>query len=200
MADQDDSRTKDGLKTALAALGPGDPPAETAEQLPLLPLEGAEGACGQGAGNSGGPGGQAAPRGPGRPAGAKNKRTKEMVDYLLSKYRSPLEVLASTYSMSVGDLAKELRCDRLDAFKLQLSAARELAPYVHQRLPQAVELTGDGAVPVVFHVTEGQAKELLGGDLTGAFADGLVIDAEVVNSPDPAGLEAGEEDDENSGT
>lgn len=101
-------------------------------------------------------------RGVGRPAGSKNKVTKAWQDYLLSQYTSPLEVLASTMTRSVQDLAKALGYikyasdgvtmirnpspDELrECLKIQLSCAKELAPYLHQKQPQAVEL-GEGGL------------------------------------------------------
>ena len=62
---------------------------------------------------------------------SRNRRTQEWVEFILSQYRSPLVVLAETYSRSVEDLARELGCDKLEAFERQQAAAVALAPYLH---------------------------------------------------------------------
>lgn len=90
-------------------------------------------------------------RGRGRPAGAKNKSTKEWQAFLLSQYRSPLVVLAETYSRDVIELSRQLSCSLLEAFKIQLAAAKELAPYVHQKMPQAVELGEGGLIQLTIN-------------------------------------------------
>jgi hypothetical protein len=84
--------------------------------------------------------GESGPKG-GRPKGAKNRSTEQWRAFFLSQHRSPLLVLAEAYSMRVGDLASRLGCDLLDAFKLQQAAAAAVLPYVHQRQPQAVEIS-----------------------------------------------------------
>lgn len=100
------------------------------------------------------------PRGPGRPPGAVNKRTADMRDFILSRYRSPLEVLAQTYSRPVAELAAELDCSLEDAFKAQLFAAKELAPYVHGKMPVEVDLKGRGIVPLVLNVSQEMADAM----------------------------------------
>lgn len=84
-----------------------------------------------------------APRGPGRPAGAVNKRTEGWAKFLLSRYQSPLIGLAETYSRPVADLAMELGCTKLEAFKLQMQAKAELAPYLHGKMPVEISLLGE---------------------------------------------------------
>ncbi|WP_022729764.1 hypothetical protein [Fodinicurvata sediminis] len=140
-----DQDGKSGLGSALTeAGGPGEAPEpeDQGEQLELLPgpLKPADQVAQEAAEAAG-----AAPdvrRGPGRPPGAKNRRTEAWTEYLLSQYRSPLVVLAETYSRPVADLARELGCKKEDAFRHQIQAAKELAPYVHQKLPVAVQVEG----------------------------------------------------------
>jgi hypothetical protein len=40
----------------------------------------------------------------------------------------------------VHELARDLDCEALDALKVQRDAAAALAPYIHQRMPQAVQI------------------------------------------------------------
>lgn len=84
------------------------------------------------------------PRPPGRPPGARNKSTNDWRDFILARYRSPLVAMAETYSRSVHDLAKELGCTLLEAFRLQQQAASELAPYVHGKMPVEVAIDANG--------------------------------------------------------
>lgn len=142
-----------GLGTAVAVIqaatgGMGEPAA--AVEQPPLPLEPSS-AVREIAANT-----DSSPRGPGRPPGSKNKRTEEWVEFILSRYRSPLVVLAEVYSRSVVELAKELGCDRLEAFDRQLQAARVLAPYLHQAQPQAVRIDGKGILQLVINPYGGQ--------------------------------------------
>lgn len=135
-------------------------PGVPAEQLPLFEVapEDQAPAAEAGAGAAGD-----RPRG-GRPPGARNRRTEEWVDFLLARYRSPLVVLAETYSRPADVLAAELGISRAEAFAMQLTAARELAPYVHARhapaapapTTAAVELVLTGVSPPADAVGEGE--------------------------------------------
>jgi len=152
---------KVGLSAALDAVGNviSPPHLGQAEQMPLpIVVEPEGGQQGEDRGGVEGQpqGGQPQVRGPGRPKGSRNKRTDEWVDYLLRGRRPPLLVLAETYSRPVDQLAKELSITKGEAFKLQLLAAKELAPYVHQKQPLAVQVDARGVVTLV-----------IGGDLPG---------------------------------
>lgn len=94
-----------------------------------------------------------------------NKRTEEWVSYLLGRYRSPLVGLLETYSRSARELAETLELWQrdhlghlvlddhgkpqlsstamLEAFKVQMAAQAAALPYLHQRLPQAIEVKGE---------------------------------------------------------
>lgn len=116
-------------------------------------------------------------RRPGRPKGAKNRRTAATVSWLLAQHRHPLAVMAEAYSMTPVQLAERLGLAKrrvtlvraaggqgeayeekdefdnatlLELFKLQVRMAEALAPYVAQKLPQAV--TVEGAVDFTLHV------------------------------------------------
>lgn len=120
-----------------------------------------------------------AERGRGRPKGARNRRTTDLVRFLAARgYRSPAEVLAETCSMPVEMLAKELDCGKADAFKLQLDAAKALAPYLHQRQPIAVDLEAKGDLSLSINLGA------MFPDQTGAESDGfsLLIDGDSAGS------------------
>lgn len=129
-----------GLAAAVALAGVGDEPASPAIQLPLLPAE-RLGQLPDGAGD------RLAfyrdRRGPGRPPGAKNRSTEEWRRYLLARYTSPLVVLAEIMSRPTHLLAEEIGCTKAEALAIQKSAAVELAPYLHGKMPVEVQVSGE---------------------------------------------------------
>lgn len=88
-------------------------------------------------------------RGPGRPRGARNRSTDEMVEHIKATGRDPLLVLRDWANADVLELARHLSCNALDAAKLQMAAVRELAPYVHSKKPVAIQGAEDGFTLVV---------------------------------------------------
>jgi hypothetical protein len=92
----------------------------------------------------------------GRPPGSRNKSTRAWRDYLLSKYRSPLEVLAETYSRPVAELARELGCTKVEAAMIQVQCANNLAPYVHSRMPQEVSVEGGQGQALAIMINMGE--------------------------------------------
>lgn len=93
----------------------------------------------------------------GRPPGSKNRRTEAVVGWLLSQHRHPLAVMMEAYSMSPKDFARvalgeaDPDADRLlEIVKLQLRMAEAVAPYVAQKLPQAVQLEGGASLHLSF--------------------------------------------------
>ncbi len=117
-------------------------------------------------------------RGRGRPLGSKNKRAEDWADYILTQYRSPLILFAETYSRSIDSLKAELHCTTKEAFMIQMDAATRLAPYIHQRLPQAIEIeTEKGLINLTMVVSQAYADV--------AKKKGMVIDqAQTVEIPD----------------
>lgn len=134
---------KTGLASAVERAIEAAPAPERAVQLPLMPADQLDQLP------TGPVDRQAAIKAPvrGRPPGSVNKRTAAMAEYLLARYRSPLIGLAEIFSRRVQDLAAELDCSKLDAFKLQVQAMGELAPYLHGKMPVQVDL--GGALPVL---------------------------------------------------
>lgn len=96
----------------------------------------------------------------GRPAGSVARSTAEWQRYMLTRYRSPLVVLAETYSRPLADLAEELGCTKLEAFDRQLRAAADLAPYLHSKMPVAMQVDSAPMVPVVLSVSPEMAARM----------------------------------------
>lgn len=114
----------------------------------------------------------------GRPKGAKNRRTEAVTAWLLTQHRHPLAVMMEAYSMSPDQLAERLGLQKavvtqeevedgkivkrsyqtdyydndilLDLIKLQLRMAEAVAPYVAQKMPQAVQVDGGAQLTVNF--------------------------------------------------
>lgn len=150
---------QNGLKTAVA--GVHDPAAALpdgmdGEQLALLPLRNAHDALDRREEQD--PVG----RGRGRPAGSRNKSTQEWTRFILSRYPSPLMFLAEMYSRPLPELAAELLeysgasapgvmtkptyAQVVELLKIQLGAAKELAPYLHGKQPLEIQAGDKGMI------------------------------------------------------
>lgn len=166
---------ENGLNTAVGELHDPAKPVPNAlngEQMALLPLAQPKALRSNTAENV------SETRGVGRPKGSKNKNTEAWREYLLAKYSSPLEVMASTMTRKVRDLAIELGYivygdqgvllrkaspEELEAcLKIQLSCAKELAPYVHQKQPQAIDLGDSGLMTL--NIFSAPAKDVQNAD------------------------------------
>lgn len=164
---------KSGIAAALDRVGTGEAPTSLAErrqrQLALLPgLEGDQAADQVDQGDG--------PRGPGRPAGARNKRTQEWVDYLGGRYGTPLERLAQLYSANPGELAAAHGIKVIEALDIMKSAAIAALPYMHQKQPVSVDVTGKGRMVLVLgSVGEDDAER--------AAEDGLSMVLDLVAEP-----------------
>lgn len=73
----------------------------------------------------------------GRPKGALNKRTQQMIDAVIAKGQTPLEYMVSVMHNTEND----------EAFRLD--AAKAVAPYIHPKL-SSTEISGPnkGAIPI----------------------------------------------------
>jgi hypothetical protein len=88
-------------------------------------------------------------RGRGRPPGARNRRTTDMLEYLeRSGYAPPMLRLARIAAADTKTLATSLRCRIAEAFDRQQAALIALLPYWHQKLPIAAEIEAKGALAV----------------------------------------------------
>lgn len=103
----------------------------------------------------------------GRPPGARNRRTAEMLEYLEHLgFEPPMLALAKRAAVPTKELAKALRVKLGDAYKMQQDALVALLPYWHQRLPQEVDVKGKIAAGMLVVNTGGP----LGEGVTGAAA------------------------------
>jgi hypothetical protein len=138
-----------------------------AEQLALIPVErpGAD------------PDAVKAARKGGRPAGARNRRTTEMLEYLRARYTHPLIGLAEAWSRPVAVLAAELGCDLERAFALQLEAMKASLPYWASKQPVDVAIDAKGVVQLIIGALpadegeDGDQALVIGGTLAGPAED-----------------------------
>lgn len=139
------------MATAIATVGAGDAPAGEAEQLALLPAATvgetvAEPVAGR----------------IGRPPGARNRRTAEMLRYLydVKGHKTPLEWLTELYSRPTAEVARAFGLDsNAEALKLQRDAAIACLPYGNQKQPIAVEAAGKTPIALVLPGEGGTAEE-----------------------------------------
>lgn len=111
-------------------------------------------------------------RGRGRPKGSANRRNADLHDYLVAHYRGltpgqqlaavglatdrevrlakplakelGLDPVTAALIVKARKLADRLGCKPAEAWALMATARADLMPYVHQRRPQAVDLTSKG--------------------------------------------------------
>lgn len=76
----------------------------------------------------------------GRPKGSRNRRSEELIRFVLARHAHPLLVLAQTYSRPVEALAAELDCTALEAISLQVRCAAEALPYFESKKPVALQV------------------------------------------------------------
>lgn len=73
--------------------------------------------------------------GPGRPKGARNRTSRELLRFLQASGADPHLHLARRMAADVQDLARELDCSVADAAAIQDRAAAALLPYVRSKAP-----------------------------------------------------------------
>lgn len=117
--------------------------------------------------------------GPGRPAGARNKRSRELGELIARRHgATPGELLAATLMeglqahLEAGQSLGTFMSTRARALAIELGGtdrlaqavgmlhglAKELMPYVHQRLPQAIEVDSRTIV-FALQAADGQVVE-----------------------------------------
>lgn len=144
-------RSEDGLATGFALAmerGGADAPGAPVAQPGLFGsvIEDADGP----------PEARREPGKPGRPPGSRNKRSEDWARFILSRFKSPLVVLAEIASADLGRIAQELEVEPATALGIKMRAAESLAPYLHEKRPQAVELPDGAGLTVVIQTGEAQ--------------------------------------------
>lgn len=172
-----------------AAVAAGEAgPARRVVQLPLFAGEVAAGEA------AAGPEGK---RGPGRPKGARNKATAAWTEFILASGPSPLQFLAEVYRRPTYELAAALGCKLVEAMEIQIRAATQLAPYLHQRQPQALQVDGAGPALVLTVNLGAEPSQAVSGDEVLRLAGEIVENQQVIDVDPAASEDAASEDPKN---
>jgi hypothetical protein len=90
-------------------------------------------------------GGELARSGPGRPRGSRNRTTRDLVKLIEGHGRHPVIAMAEIVATPIDVLAKTLGCKKIEAAEYHRKVMADLAPYVAQKLPTAVQVQGANA-------------------------------------------------------
>lgn len=116
----------------------------------------------------------------GRQPGAENRRKREWVDYLLSRYPSPLEGLLQIAVARVDDLVIDIGCTKLEALQEKRIAMAAALPYLHQKQAIAVNVNQKATLKLVIEDLGDAAAIEDGEDVL----DGVAIPLELEDSED----------------
>jgi len=83
--------------------------------------------------------------GRGRPKGSRSRTTQQLIKLISETGRHPVLAMAEIVSTPIDVIARTLGCTKLEAAEYHRKVMSDLAPYVAQRLPQAVQITGANA-------------------------------------------------------
>jgi hypothetical protein len=114
----------------------------------------------------------------GRPSGQRNKRNQRVADYLLARYRDPLEGLTQMASLGVEDIQAALGCTKLEAWQEKRLCAIAALPYLHQRQPIAVDLTNRNVVHLTINTGATEAASVGDGE---TFVLGQIVEGEIMS-------------------
>lgn len=143
--------------------GTGEATAETADpdaaQLALFAGQSVFGTIRQ-------PGGdEIRPSGPGRPRGSRNRSTKDLVKLITATGKHPLIAMAEIVATPIDVLAATLGCKKLEAAEYHRKVMSDLAPYVGQKMPTAVQIEGANAGMLVINLGGALGEAVKGLDM-----------------------------------
>lgn len=116
--------------------------------------------------------------GPGRPRGP-SRVTRDLVKLIESTGRHPILAMAEIVATPIDVIAATLACTRLEAAEYHRKVMSDLAPYVAQRLPLAVQVQGANAGMLVINMGGPVGEGVIGLNLTPV--KGIQIEAEKLN-------------------
>lgn len=85
------------------------------------------------------------PNGRGRPRGSVNRTTADMVKLIQASGRHPLLAMAEIVATPINVISETLGCTLLEAANYHRQVMSDLAPYVAQRMPLALQVEGANA-------------------------------------------------------
>ena len=126
--------------------------------------------------------------GPGRPKGSLSRRTKDLAAYAAKIGGNPIRAMIEIVATPIDVIAATLGCKMLEAAEYHRKVMSDLAPYLEQKLPTAVQLQGANAGMLVIN---------LGGPMgEGGSAVGLNMTLIARNAEDAARIIEGEKPNE----
>jgi hypothetical protein len=97
------------------------------------------------------PGGETVRSGPGRPRGSLNRSTRDLVKLIESTGKNPIMAMAEIVATPIDVIAATLGCKKIEAAEYHRKVMSDLAPYVAQKLPTAVQVQGANAGMLVIN-------------------------------------------------
>lgn len=91
------------------------------------------------------PGGETVRSGPGRPRGSTNRSTRDLVKLIEAIGKNPIMAMAEIVATPIDVIAATLGCKKVEAAEYHRKVMSDLAPYVAQKLPTAVQVQGANA-------------------------------------------------------
>lgn len=140
-----------------AAVEQAGVPGAAEEQLPLG-LDGADEEAGPFGDSEIEVAGWACRRGPGRPRGSRNRRSEDLIQWLLRGYRHPLQELMDAIALGPPGLAEAWQIRRADAAALWARLVAEALPYFESRKPVALQVD-TRAIALHVHALEAEGEQ-----------------------------------------
>ncbi|AID30823.2 hypothetical protein MCHK_3016 [Mesorhizobium huakuii 7653R] len=122
--------------------------------------------------------------GPGRPRGP-SRVTRDLVKLIESTGRHPILAMAEIVATPIDVIAATLGCKRIEAAEYHRKVMSDLAPYVAQRLPLAVQVQGANAGMLVINNFGPVGEGTIGLNLVPV--NGIQIEAEKLNEINDGG-------------
>jgi hypothetical protein len=120
------------------------------------------------------------PNGKGRPKGSPNRTTADLVKLIQATGRHPLLAMAEIVATPIDVIAQTLGCKKLEAAEYHRKVMSDLAPYVAQRQPQALQIEGANA---------GMLQLIVGMAATGGEVGGFGLDLTLSAQSEPVTIE-----------
>jgi hypothetical protein len=103
--------------------------------------------------------------GRGRPKGSRSRSTQQLIKLISETGRHPVLAMAEIVSTPIDAIARTLGCTKLEAAEYHRKVMSDLAPYVAQRLPQAVQISGANAGMLMINLGGNMDEALRGLDM-----------------------------------
>lgn len=116
--------------------------------------------------------------GPGRPRGP-SRVTRDLVKLIEATGRHPILAMAEIVATPIDVIAKTLGCKKIEAAEYHRKVMSDLAPYVAQRLPLAVQVQGANAGMLVINLGGPIGEQAKGLDMR--VVSGIQIEGEKLN-------------------